>query len=66
MYPMPVNKAKNTKQRPYYGCIPIENLAVDLKKMPMGIIYHEFLLIANCERRTLFTRFPCKIGKVKQ
>ena len=40
-------KPKNTKQRPYYGRIPIEyipceNLAVDLKKMPMGIIYHEF------------------------
>ena len=48
-------KPKNTKQRPYYGCIPIEyipceNLAVDLKKMPMGILYHEFLLIATCEK----------------
>ena len=37
-------KPKNTKQRPYYGRIPIEyipckHLAVDLKKMPMGIIY---------------------------
>ena len=38
-------KPKNTKQRPYYDRIPIEyipceNLAVDLKKMPMGILYH--------------------------
>ena len=48
-------KPKNTKQRPYYGRIPIEyipceNLAVDLKKMPMGILYHGFLLIATCEK----------------
>ena len=46
-------KTKNTKQRPYYGRIPIdyipcENLAVDLKKMPLGIIYYEYLLIATC------------------
>ena len=52
-------KPKNTKQRPYYGRIPIEyipceNLAVDLKKMPMGIIYHEFLLIATCEKTNFF------------
>ena len=38
-------KPKNTKQRPYYGripteYIPCENLAVDLKKMPMGILYY--------------------------
>ena len=36
-------KVKNTKQRPYYGHIPTEyipckNLAVDLKKMPTGIV----------------------------
>ena len=36
-------KPKNTKQRPYYSRIPVEyipceNLAVDLKKMPMGIL----------------------------
>ena len=42
-------KPKNTKQQPYYGRIPIEyipceNLAVDLKKMPMGIIYHELYI----------------------
>ena len=48
-------KPKKTKQRPYYGRIPIEyipckNLAVDLKKMPMGILYHEFLLIATCKK----------------
>ena len=48
-------KPKNTKQRPYYGRIPIEyipceNLAVDLKKMPMGILYYEYLLIATCKK----------------
>ena len=48
-------KPKNTKQRPYYGhipteYIPCENFAVDLKKMPMGIIYYEYLLISTCEK----------------
>ena len=56
-------KPKNTKQRPYYGRIPIEyipceNLAVDLKKMPMGIIYHEFLLIATCEKTNFVHAIP--------
>ena len=63
MYTMPTNKAKNTKQRPYYGRIPIEyipceNLAVDLKKMPMGIIHHEFLLIATCEKTNFVHAIP--------
>ena len=45
-------KPKNTKQRPYYGRIPIEyipceNLAVGLKKMPMGILCH----VANSNLR---------------
>ena len=57
------SKPKNTKQRPYYGLIPIEyipceNLAVDLKKMPMGIIYHEFLLIATCEKTNFVHAIP--------
>ena len=52
---MPKNKNKEYKQRPYYGRIPIdyipcENLAIDLKKMPLGIIYYEYLLIATCEK----------------
>ena len=56
-------KPKNTKQRPYYGRIPTEyisceNLAVDLKKMPMGIIYHEFLLIATCEKTNFVHAIP--------
>ena len=56
-------KPKNTKQRPYYGhipteYIPCENLAVDLKKMPMGIIYHEFLLIATCEKSEFHPHNP--------
>ena len=54
---------KNTKQRPYYGripteYIPCENLAVDLKKMPMGILYHEFLLIATCEKTNFVHAIP--------
>ena len=56
-------KPKNTKQRPYYGRIPIEyipceNLAVDLKKMPLGILYHEFLLIATCEKTNFVHAIP--------
>ena len=56
-------KPKNMKQRPYYGCIPIEyilceNLAVDLKKMPMGILVHEFLLIATCEKTNFVHAIP--------
>ena len=56
-------KPKNTKQRPYYGRIPIEyipceNLAVDLKKMPIGILYHEFLLIATCEKTNFVHTIP--------
>ena len=48
---------------PYYGRIPIEyipceNLAVDLKKMPMGIIYHEYLLIATCEKTNFVHAIP--------
>ena len=56
-------KPKNTKQRPYYSRIPIEyipceNLAVDLKKMSMGILFHEFLLIATCEKTNFIHAIP--------
>ena len=56
-------KPKNTKQRPYYGHIPIEyipckNLAVDLKKMPLGILYYEYLLIAACEKTSFVHAIP--------
>ena len=56
-------KPKNTKQRMYYGHIPVEyipceNLAVDLKKMPMGILYYEFLLIATCEKTNFVHAIP--------
>ena len=56
-------KPKNTKQRPYYIRIPIkyipcENLAVDLKKMPMGILHYEFLLIATCEKTNFVYAIP--------
>ena len=54
---------KTRKQRPYYGRIPVEdipceNLAVDLKKMPMGILYYEFLLIATCEKTNFVHTIP--------
>ena len=56
-------KPKNTKQRPYYRQIPVEyipceNLAVDLKKMPMGILHYEFLLIATCEKNNFVHAIP--------
>ena len=56
-------KPKNTKQRPYYGhisteYIPCENLAVDLKKMPMEILYYEYLLIATCEKTNFVHAIP--------
>ena len=56
-------KPKNTKQRLYYGRIPVEyipceNLAVDLKKMPMGILYYEFLLIATCKKTNFVHAIP--------
>ena len=56
-------KPKNTKQRPYYGriqieYIPCENLAVDLKKMPLGILYHKFLLIATCKKTNFVHTIP--------
>ena len=63
LYLVSVHKTKNTKQRPYYGHIPIdyvpcENLAVDLKKMPMGILYNEFLLIATCKKTNFVHTIP--------
>ena len=56
-------KLKNTKQRPYYSRIPIDyipckNLAVNLKKMQMGILYYEFLLIATCEKTNFVHAIP--------
>ena len=56
-------KPKNTKQRPYYGripteYIPCENLAVDLKKMPMGILYYEYLLIVTCKKTNFVHAIP--------
>ena len=56
-------KPKNTKQRLYYSHIPTEyipckNLAVDLKKMPMGILYYEYLLIVTCEKTNFVHAIP--------
>ena len=63
-------KAKNTKQRPYYGRIPIdyvpcENLAVDLKKLPLGIIYYQYLLIATCEKTNFIYAIPLQDRKTQ-
>ena len=63
-------KPKNTKQRPYYGRIPVEyipceNLAVDVKKMPMGILYYEFLLIATCEKTNFVHAIPMQNRKMQ-
>ena len=56
-------KPKNTKPRPYYGripteYIPCENLAVDLKKMPKGILYYEYLLISTCKKTNFVHTIP--------
>ena len=63
-------KPKNTKQRLYYGRIPIEyvpckNLAVDLKKMPMGILQYEYLLIATCEKTNFVHTIPLQNRKTQ-
>ena len=63
-------KPKNTKQRPYYGRIPTEyvpceNLAVDLKKMPLGILQHEYLLIATCEKTNFVYAIPLQNRKTQ-
>ena len=58
-----MTKPKHTWQRPYYGripteYIPCENLAVDLKKMPMGILQFEHLSIATCEKTSFVYAIP--------
>ena len=63
-------KQKNTKQRPCYGhipteYIPCENLAVNLKKMPMGIIQYEYLLIATCEKTNFVHAIPLQNRKTQ-
>ena len=63
-------KVKNTKQRPYYGhiltdYIPCENLAVDLKKMPLEIVYYKYLLIATCEKTNFVYSIPLQNRKTQ-
>ena len=63
-------KPKNTKQRPYYGripteYIPCENLAVNLKKMPMGILQYEYLLITTCEKTNFVHAIPLQNRKTQ-
>ena len=70
MYLCQGTKVKNTKQRPYYGhiltdYIPCENLAVDLKKMPLGIVYYEYLLIATCKKTNFIYAIPLQNRKTQ-
>ena len=63
-------KPKQNQQRPYYGripteYIPCENLAVDLKKMPMGILNFEHLLIATCEKTNFVYAIPLQNKKMQ-
>ena len=64
------SKPKQTKQWPYYGRIPTdyvpcENLAVDLKTMPKGILNYKHLLIATCEKTNFVYAIPYKIKRCK-
>ena len=63
-------KPKHNHQRPYYGripteYIPCENLAVDLKKMPIGILHFEYLLIAMCEKTNFVYAIPLQTRKTQ-
>ena len=42
-----------------------ENLAVDLKKMPMGILKYEYLLIATCEKTNFVYAIPLQNRKTQ-
>ena len=41
----------------------VRNLAVDLKKMPLGILQHEYLLIATCEKKHFMYAVPLQNRK---
>ena len=63
-------KPKRTNQRPYYGHIPVdyvpcENLAVDLKTMPEGILGFKHLLIATCEKTNFVYAIPLQDKKTQ-
>ena len=63
-------KPKRTNNRPYYGripeeYIPCENLAVDLKSMPKGILGYEHLLIATCEKTNFVYAIPLQNKKTQ-
>ena len=63
-------KPKCTNQRPFYGRIPVdyvpcENLAVDLKMMPQGILKYEHLLIATCEKTNFVYAIPLQNKKTQ-
>ena len=64
------SKPKRTSQRPYYGRIPVdyipcENLAVDLKTMPKGMLGYEHLLIATCEKTNFVYAIPLQNKKTQ-
>ena len=63
-------KPKRTNQWPFYGRIPVdyvpcENLAVDLKMMPQGILKYEHLLIATCEKTNFVYAIPLQNKKTQ-
>ena len=63
-------KPKCTNQHPFYGRIPVdyvpcENLAVDLKTMPQGILKYEHLLIATCEKTNFVYAIPLQNKKTQ-
>ena len=63
-------KPKHTNQCPFYGRIPIdyipcENLAIDLKTMPQGILKYEHLLIATCEKTNFVYAIPLQNKKTQ-
>ena len=58
-------RPKPPGHRPFYGRIPenyvpCENLAVDIKYMPKGILGYKFLLIVTCERTNFVHAIPLK------
>ena len=58
------------RQQPYYGripkvYIPCENLAVDLKKMPKGILKFKHLLIATWQKRNFVYAIPLQDKKMQ-
>ena len=64
------SKPKQGPSHPYYGRIPqeyvpCENLAVDIKYMPNGILGYQFLLLATCEMTNFVFAIPLQTRKAQ-